>query len=465
MGKSIAFALAVLLIWGCSERAPQSSEPPATASAAVGTGESFARGSISGVVSIENPPGSIIFVALGRDFDDLTRGRVLRGQALQRPGAFRFQGIKPGAYRIGAYVDINRNGVPDFPLEPYVINDSVINVSPGEHVKGVSLSGFYNERAASFKTPERVQQYKELMSDSKEQVDRAYERLKDSDSELLYDVIPSLRGMIYEAETAWATAGNLSDWEQITGLLKPVSPVAQGALEEKNLLNDLRGCYLRAYVSEIDGSVQRYAVAVPEEYDGSKPFPLIVALHGAGGDHWSAMKMVNGFSAFVVGAEKSNKHFFPPDLPPDFIIACPNGHGYKGPGYRGTGEYDVMKVIKEMFANYNIDPDRVYLTGASKGGRGTWEIGMKHPELFAAIAPVAGAPDRAEELIKEVGDMKFYVFHGRNDKIIRVEPDRKMVVMLMEAGAQIEYDEIEDMGHEASVFAYADGNIIRRFRN
>jgi predicted esterase len=60
--------------------------------------------------------------------------------------------------------------------------------------------------------------------------------------------------------------------------------------------------------------------------------------------------------------------------------------------------------------------------------------------------------------------MQFYVFHGRQDKIMRVEPDRKMVVMLTEAGAQVEYKEYEDVGHEASVFAYADGNIIQLFR-
>ena len=423
-----------------------------------------ARGSISGAVSIENPPGSIIIVALGRDYDDLTMGRILRGSAMQRPGPFHFRKIRPGTYRIGAFVDLNGNRVPDIPLEPYIVNSIAITVSPGEHIEGISVAGFYNERTASFKTPERIRQYEELLSKSKRQVAQAYDVLKNSDSELFFDVMPSLRAMIYEAEMAWSTAGNDSDWEQITGLLAPVSPVVQGALEGKNLLNDVRGCYLRAYVSELDGSVQRYAVAVPEDFDGSKPFPLIIALHGAGGDHWSGMKMVTGFSAFVVGAEESNRHFFPPDLPPDFIIACPNGHGYSGPGYRDKGEYDVMKVLKEMFANYNIDAGRVYLTGASKGGRGAWEIGMKHPELFAAIAPVAGAPDRAEKLFEDAGDMQFYVFHGRQDKIMRVEPDRKMVVMLTEAGAHIDYKEYEDMGHEASVFAYADGKIIQLFR-
>jgi predicted esterase len=456
--------LGALLVLGCAENAVPSGDQSIADPAAIVDTSTSARGSVSGSVSIDNPPGSVIFVALGKDYDDLTMGRILRGQAMGRSGPFHFPKIAPGTYRIGAYVDLNANRIPDIPLEPYIVNSSSVTVAPGEHIEGVTVEGFYNERTASFKTPERVRQYQELLSESKKQVELAYTELKESDSPLLYDVMPSLRAMTYEAERAWSIAGNESDWEQITGLLAPVSAVAQGALEGKNLLNDLRGCYLRAYLSELNGSVQRYAVAVPEEYNGSKPFPLIIALHGAGGDHWSGMKMVTGFSAYVVGADESNRHFFPPNLPSDFIIACPNGHGYTGAGYRNKGEYDVMKVLKEMFANYNIDAERVYLTGASKGGTGTWEIGMKHPELFAAIAPVAGAPHQAEKLIADVGDMGVFVFHGRHDKIIRVEPDRKMVVMLIEAGAQVEYEELENMGHEASVFAYADDTIINLFR-
>jgi predicted esterase len=457
-------ALLSVLLWGCAEEATQLLDPIAADAAASGRKNASARGSVSGAVSVNTPPGSIIIVALGRDYDDLTMGRVLRGQAMRKSGPFHFRGVRPGTYRVGAFVDLNGNRVPDIPLEPYIVNSSAISISPGEHVTGISVEGFYNERVRSFKTPERARRYEDLLAESKEQLERAYEKLEVDNSDLLYDVIPSLRGMIFEAERAWPVAGNLSDWEQITGLLEPVSPVAQGAYEGKNLLNDLRGCYLRAYVSELDGSIQRYAVAIPQKYDGSKPFPLIIALHGAGGDHWAGLKMVAGFSAYVIGAEQSNRHFFPPDLPPDFIIACPNGHGFRGPGYRAKGEYDVMKVLKEMFANYNIDADRVYLTGASKGGRGTWEIGMKHPELFAAIAPVAGAPNRAEKLVGDTGEMKFYVFHGRRDKIMPIASTHRMIVMLTEAGAYVDYEEYEDMGHEASVFAYADGNIIQRFR-
>jgi len=463
--KRLVFpALLLVLILGCADNAPQESSLPADEAVVVEDESASATGSISGSVTLKEPPRALIFVALGKSYDDLSLGRVSHGRVMREPGPFRFDGVRPGKYRVGAFVDLNRNRVPDIPVEPYVINPDAISVSPGEHVEGVSIADFFNEREKAFKTPERIEQYERMLAESKELVERAYEKLKAEQSALLYEVMPSLRAMIYEAERVWPVAGNLSDWEHITGMLGPVPELARSALGGKDLLGTLRGCFLRAYVSELDESVQRYALAVPEAYDGSRPFPLIIALHGGGGDHWSGMKMIAGYSAFVIGAEESNDHFFPRTLPPDFIIACPNGHGYKGPGYRDKGEYDVMKVFKEMFSNYNIDSDRVYLAGSSKGGTGTWEIGMKYSEMFAAISPVCGRPSFAEKHVGSSGDMKFFVFHGRTDKFMPVELSRKMVVMLTEAGADVEYVEYEDWGHEASALAYGDGRIIRLFR-
>ncbi|UCD56719.1 MAG: hypothetical protein JSV16_12945, partial [Candidatus Hydrogenedentota bacterium] len=210
---------------------------------------------------------------------------------------------------------------------------------------------------------------------------------------------------------------------------------------------------------------QRYAVYVPEEYDGSRSFPLVLALHGGGGDHWVGMKMVTGCSDLLVGAQESNRHFFPRRLPPDFIIASPFGHGYKGPGYRGRGEYDVMKVLKGMLSHYNIDENRVYLTGSSKGGRGTWEIGLKYPELFAALAPVCGGTGVARKLPDNAAGMRIFAFHGAKDLFVPVGESRAMVALLTQLGIPVRYFEYEELGHELASLAYKDGAIFDLFRS
>jgi predicted peptidase len=272
--------------------------------------------------------------------------------------------------------------------------------------------------------------------------------------------------MVYEAATAWLVAGNEADWEHISALLTPIADLAAAAEKGENLLGSQRRFFLRAYVSEMDRSIQRYAVYVPDDYDGSRPFPLVIALHGGGGDHWAGMKMVMGSSALVIGAEKANAHFFPRNPPPDFIIACPNGHGYLGPGFREEGEYDVLKVVKEMISNYNIDLNRVYLTGSSKGGRGTWEIGLKYPEMFAALAPVCGGTDIARTLVRNAPRVRIHAFHGAKDRFVSVNESRAISAAIYDLGIRVkyEYSEDEEMGHEAAMLMYRDGRILDLFR-
>jgi len=423
-------------------------------------------GSISGIVEVKKPNNALIYLALGESYDELTLGMPLRLALLRTPGPFRFGRIKPGTYYLGAFVDINGNRVPDIPMEPYFLSVVPIRIYSGENVEDVLVDGFFNERDPTFKTAHLIQEYNELLKKAEASVESAYRKLKAEKSDLLFTVIPTLRAMAFEAATTWLTAGNEADWEHITTLLAPIAGLGAAAEMGENPLASQRGFLLRAYVSEMDNSIQRYAVYVPNECDGSRPFPLIIALHGAGGDHWAGMKMVMGSSALVIGAKEANSRFFPSNPPPDFIIACPNGHGYLGPGYRKEGEYDVMKVIKEMISHYNIDLNRVYLTGSSKGGRGTWEIGLKYPEMFAALAPVCGGTDIARTLVRNAARVRIHAFHGARDRFVSVNESRAMSAAIYELGMRVEYEylEKEEMGHEAAMLIYRDGMILDLFR-
>jgi predicted esterase len=451
MKRISSLLLVSLLALGCGREAGEPNGVPP-------------KGNIFGEVRVKKPPEALIFVAIGSSIEELARGRFAKLVVMRDPGPFVFDAVEAGTYRLGAYVDINANRLPDFPFEPYFVLESALSVAPGKNIKDVEVEGFFNERDPLFKTIERILEYQELRDTAWTSVERAYQELKAGGSNLLLEVIPSLRAMVFEAERTWIAAGNASDWEHIRALLGPIPELSAGALAGDNLLGSTRGCFLRAYLSELDESIQPYAVSVPEAYDDSRPFPLVIALHGAGGDHWDGMKMVTGCSDLLIGAEESNSHFFPCALPPDFIVACPSGHGYVGPGYRGPGEYDVLRVHKEMRSHYNIDTNRVYLTGASKGGRGVWEIGLKYSELFAAIAPVCGGTDLARTLARRAGGLGVFVFHGSNDAIISVHESRTMVDLLRQLDIPVEYTEYEEMGHDASWLIYRDGAIFDLFR-
>src|SRR5262249_48113092 len=148
----------------------------------------------------------------------------------------------------------------------------------------------------------------------------------------------------------------------------------------RNPYSTRHGDFRKAYRSKVDSTLQPYRIYVPTAYDGSRPYPLIIALHGMGGDENSIFdQYANG--AFKAEAEKRG-----------YIVACPKGRE-PASMYAGAAEQDVLDVMIEVEPAYKIDLDRIYMTGHSMGGFGTWSIAIDHPELFAAIAPISGGGD------------------------------------------------------------------------
>ena len=193
-----------------------------------------------------------------------------------------------------------------------------------------------------------------------------------------------------------------------------------------------RGDFKKAYRSKVDNTLQPYRVFVPASYDRSKAHPLIIALHGMGGDENSYFDSYKN-GAFKVEAEQRG-----------YIVACPKGRE-PASMYVGTAEQDVLDVIAEVKRAYNIDADRVYVTGHSMGGFGSWSIAMNHPELFAAIAPVAGGGNPMG--MKKIAHIPQLVVHGDNDKTVPVDRSRVMVAAAKNLGAEIKYIEIPGGNH------------------
>ena len=200
----------------------------------------------------------------------------------------------------------------------------------------------------------------------------------------------------------------------------------------ENPLRTMKGDFRWAYKSAVDNELQPYRVFVPSKYDATKPTPMVVALHGMGGDENSYfMSYDNG----VVKREAEAR---------SYIVVCPTGRG-SASMYMGDAEKDVLDVIAAMRRDYNVDANRIYLTGHSMGGYGTWSIAPKYPELFAAIAPISGGGNpQALSKIKHVPEI---VIHGDNDPTVNVENSRKMVKAAQELGIKIKYVEVPGGNH------------------
>jgi predicted peptidase len=211
-----------------------------------------------------------------------------------------------------------------------------------------------------------------------------------------------------------------------------------------------------------DGKTLQYRLMKPDNYDPQKKYPLVLFLHGAGErgkDH--EKQLVHGVAEFAK-AESRKKH-------PCFLIApqCPSNSGWshfmtkKGaPIPEGQAEPGrlAVELVESIQKEYSIDPSRLYITGLSMGGYGTWDIIARHPDMFAAAVPICGGgdPTKAEKIAK----LPIWVFHGGKDPVVPPARSREMVEAIKKAGGDAKYTEYPDVGHDSWVKAYKDADMM-----
>jgi poly(3-hydroxybutyrate) depolymerase len=250
------------------------------------------------------------------------------------------------------------------------------------------------------------------------------------------------------------------------------------------------GMVVKAYRADWDGTLQPYALYVPPGYSPARTlghptgWPLIVALHGAFSDHRHNLRRVFGLDnrPGETDAEASRNELPMPEVPA--LVVSPLGRG-ELMGYDGLGGDDVMRVVADVRRAYDVDPDRITLTGLSMGGGGAWQIGLRHPELFAALAPVCAVAafprmippaDRAfydtealdqlspRAIADRAARMQLYIFHGAKDPVVPVTDAREMVDRFRALGflgKNVRYTEYPNVGHEAWKGAYKDAALLR----
>lgn len=145
----------------------------------------------------------------------------------------------------------------------------------------------------------------------------------------------------------------------------------------------------RAYRSPLDGRLAEYGLFVPASYrpDARRTWPLVMALHGLNGKPVAMLRYVIGDDDPAKAHDFEDRHFTTLPTPDAFIVA-PNGHG--NTMYRLLGNDDPLRVLDEVMAAYPIDRARVTVTGPSMGGIGAASLALRHPDRFAAAAPLCG---------------------------------------------------------------------------
>ncbi len=193
------------------------------------------------------------------------------------------------------------------------------------------------------------------------------------------------------------------------------------------------GDHALTVVSRADGSAQPYRLFVPKTAREGKPMSLLVVLHGKGVDH-------NAWFDLTPVKDVADRY--------GYIVAAPNGRGDRY--YDGPGEQDVLDVIDDVARRCAVDADRVYLTGHSMGGWGTWFLGLRHPDRFAAIAPMAGLAPQPERL-PNARHLAPFIIHDTDDDVVPVSQSRGPAGRLAELGISFQYREESGFGHRSAL--------------
>ena len=211
-----------------------------------------------------------------------------------------------------------------------------------------------------------------------------------------------------------------------------------------------------------------YRLYIPEGYNASEKYPLILYLHDGGGngsDNKSHIGSVTEkfISPFFQGVAKS------------FVMTpqCPKGQQWLNTRFKtkpftnydqnSIPESDSMKMIVKALAclenDYSIDRSRIYITGYSMGGSGTWDMITRYPYIFAAAVPLTGVSDPAKA--KTISHLPVWAFHGVKDEISSVENTRNMIRELKNNGSPCRYTEYDGIGHCLWPAVYSDAEMVK----
>jgi predicted peptidase len=187
----------------------------------------------------------------------------------------------------------------------------------------------------------------------------------------------------------------------------------------------------------------KYLLYLPKDYDAKESVPLMLFLHGAGerGDDLELVKK-HGPPKLIEAGQA-----FP------CIVVSPQC--LKD---RSWEPYEVSALLDEIVEKYKVDQDRIYVTGISMGGFGTWALATLSPNRFAAIVPICGGGD--PQSARRIVQLPIWVFHGAKDKSVPPERSEQMVEALKRNGSKVRFTVYPEAAHDSWTATYANPEVF-----
>ncbi len=243
-------------------------------------------------------------------------------------------------------------------------------------------------------------------------------------------------------------------------LLLPLALAPAATAQEVNV--DL--VLVKKTFTDAQGKTLPYRFLAPEKIEPGQTYPLGVFLHGAGErGNDNTKQLIHGVREFAK-PENRKDH-------PCFLIApqCPEGSRWVEVDW-GAASHTMpqtpseparltLELIESLRKDLPIDSKRIYVTGLSMGGFGTWDLLARRPSLFAAAVPICGGADEATAA--SIATVPIWVFHGDKDGAVQVQRSRNMVAALKKAKGEPKYTEYAGVGHDSWTETYKNPELFK----
>jgi lysophospholipase L1-like esterase/poly(3-hydroxybutyrate) depolymerase len=212
-----------------------------------------------------------------------------------------------------------------------------------------------------------------------------------------------------------------------------------------------------------DGGTLGYRLLRPEKYDAAKKYPLVLVLHGSGErgrDNEAQLKY--GAELFLKPQARATFACFVvvPQCPPDQKWADVDWSSDTPVQPEKVSEpmSQVLGVLDGLETEFSIDQDRLYVTGLSMGGYGTWDLITRYPAKWAAAAPICGGGDKTRAA--HAKDVPIWAFHGAMDKTVKPARTEEMIAAIEAAGGHPLFSEYPYVGHGSWTLAFDEPEFL-----
>jgi predicted peptidase len=221
----------------------------------------------------------------------------------------------------------------------------------------------------------------------------------------------------------------------------------------------------------VGGLSYRFQVYVPQSWNKSEKWPIVLFLHGYGesGEDGLRQTEVGIGRAIRLHADRFRNLIV-------VMPQCRKGHLWTEPEQQAQ----ALSALESATREFNGDREHTYLTGLSMGGYGTWDIAIRNPKRFAALVVVCGGirgtehlpqmrssvlddpkvEDPYAEVARRIGKVPVWIFHGSEDPAVPVEESRRMVAAMKTADGVVRYTEYAGVGHDSWNPAYEEPELM-----